>query len=347
MTGNPRQASSNSSICGNNTKLAQTSLPYCHASQLTQQSSDEQWLIKDIWPQEAVGILGGPPKHFKSWLGLDLAISIASQTSFLERFDVKSAAPVLVYFAEDSQNTIRERIQGIILHRQLQLEKLPLFVITSPSLRLDLAQIQNQLRTTLAIIKPCFLLLDPLVRLHRLDENSSSDISFFLGFLRELQRTYNTSILLVHHSGKKVRADLGQSLRGSTDLHAFGDTNFYLHRKRSHVSFTVEHRSAPSIKPILLDLASRNDGSHTHLTIQSSSSTADSSKDSLETRILELLDTIQPMTRTQIRNSLCVQNERLGHALQALQMQDAATNTPKGWLLKSTSSNSKETPLIL
>jgi RecA-family ATPase len=66
--------------------------------------------------------------------------------------------------------------------------------------------------------------------LHRLDENSAADISQLLGFLRELQRTHDTAIVLVHHASKKHRAQPGQALRGSSDLHAFGDSNACLWR---------------------------------------------------------------------------------------------------------------------
>ena len=40
-----------------------------------------------------------------------------------------------------------------------------------------------------------------------------------LGFLREIQRTCELSIALVHHAGKKHHGRAGQSLRGSSDLH--------------------------------------------------------------------------------------------------------------------------------
>ena len=47
-----------------------------------------------------------------------------------------------------------------------------------------------------------------------------------------MQRTYHTAIALVHHASKKHRAQPGQALRGSSDLHAFGDSNAYLARRK-------------------------------------------------------------------------------------------------------------------
>ncbi|MBM4345172.1 MAG: AAA family ATPase [Deltaproteobacteria bacterium] len=92
-------------------------------------------------------------------------------------------------------------------------------------LRLDPQTDQRRLAQAVQRYRPRLLLLDPLVRLHRLDENSASEISGLLGYLRHLQRWGNVAVVLVHHASKKLRAQPGQGLRGSSDLHAFGDSN--------------------------------------------------------------------------------------------------------------------------
>jgi hypothetical protein len=50
-------------------------------------------------------------------------------------------------------------------------------VITAPSLRLDLAEDRQHLQATVAAVRPILLVLDPFVRLHRIDENASSDVA--------------------------------------------------------------------------------------------------------------------------------------------------------------------------
>jgi hypothetical protein len=51
--------------------------------------------------------------------------------------------------------------------------------------------------------------------------------------LRALQRECRVAIALVHHVRKNgsPRGQDGQSLRGSGDLHAWGDSNLYLRRR--------------------------------------------------------------------------------------------------------------------
>ena len=63
-------------------------LPVCRANELKIQPPEKLWLIEPLWAQYAVGIIGGAPKCCKSWLGLDMALSVASATPCLGRFAV-------------------------------------------------------------------------------------------------------------------------------------------------------------------------------------------------------------------------------------------------------------------
>jgi len=53
-------------------------LPVQRASQLSTTGPQTHWLIEGLWAEQAVGILGGEPKCCKSFLALDMALSIAS-----------------------------------------------------------------------------------------------------------------------------------------------------------------------------------------------------------------------------------------------------------------------------
>jgi RecA-family ATPase len=235
-------------------------LPVCKAKDLMIQSEQQAWLIESLWGDAAVGIIGGAPKCCKSWLGLDMAVSVASGTPCLGKFQVSVRGKVLIFLAEDAAHNVRARIEAICAHRNLNINDLDLYVITAATMRLDLETDQQMLTKTLDSLRPKLLILDPLVRLHRLDENSASDISKLLGFLRGLQRSFVTAIVLVHHASKKHRAQPGQALRGSSDLHDFGDSNAYLARKKNNLVLTMEHRAAKPLvpRPISFDLFSGN-----------------------------------------------------------------------------------------
>ena len=306
-------------------------LPVSRANELDIPKPEQAWLIESMWASSAVGIIGGPPKCCKSWLGLDMALSVASRSPCLGQFPVKGPGPALIYLAEDALPAVRARIEALCTHRKIPISILDLFVITSSSLRLDLTRDQQRLKSTLAAYKPRLLLLDPLVRLHRLDENSATDISSLLGFFREMQRTYNTAIVLVHHLSKKHYAQPGQALRGSSDLHAFGDSNAYLKRLKDRIILTLEHRAAKPPDPIALEIVSRPDGTATHLKIVSSAKMPDDV--SLNDQILALLrQEEKPLTRTAIRKRIKCNNQRLGQALLELNKQGNILRTSVGWV---------------
>jgi hypothetical protein len=230
-------------------------LPVKRACDLTDSADQPKWLIEGLWADQAVGILGGEPKCCKSFLALDMAVSVASGAACLRRFPVFRTAPVLVFPAEDALAVVRKRLEGICAAARTRLDALPIYVITAPRLLLDLPCDRELLRNTVAAIKPALLILDPFIRLHRSDENASKEVAPLLGYLRQLQRELNVAVLLVHHVRKGSGTNRpGQALRGSSDLHGWGDSNLYLRRRRTQLLLSIEHRAAPCQDNIPIEL---------------------------------------------------------------------------------------------
>jgi hypothetical protein len=310
-------------------------LPVVQAARLELRNAAHSWLVRELWSQGAVGFIAGAPKLGKSWLGLDLAVSVASGTSCLGHFTVDAPGPALIYLAEDALPLVRDRIASLCAHRGLALDSLDLHVITAASLRLDLPADRERLATTLARRKPRLLLLDPLVRLHALDENNAAEVSEMLGFLRALSREHAVALVLVHHMSKKGRPQLGQALRGSSDLHAWADDSLYLTRGKSTLLLTLEHRSAPAAEPVPLVLLSRDDGSATHLelaTFATSHSAEPMPPRSLRHEIQRALAaSAAPVSRVALRKHLRVNNQQLGRGLEDLERSGQVRRTPTGW----------------
>jgi hypothetical protein len=230
-------------------------LPVERAHRLAERPERERWLITGLWAEEAVGIVGGEPKCCKSFLALDLAVAVASGTPCLRHFAVPHPGRVLLYAAEDALHVVRARLDGICAAARCRLESLDIHVITAPTVRLDLPADRARLQHTVEQLKPRLLLLDPFVRLHRVDENASGEVAPLLAYLRELQRCYRLAVLVVHHAKKGAgRQRAGQALRGSSEFHAWGDSNLYLRRAGNELTLTVEHRAAASPPGITLEL---------------------------------------------------------------------------------------------
>jgi hypothetical protein len=298
----------------------------------------QRWLVEELWGASSVGVIGGAPKCAKTWLGLDIALSVATGTACLGRYTVPEPGPVLVYLAEDALPTVRERIEGMVRYRGLDLGPVEIHVITAPLLRLDRDRDRARLWETTRQFRPKLLLLDPLVRLHGIDENHAGEVAELLAYFRALQRQLDLSVLLVHHTRKSAAGGIaaGQGLRGSSDIHAFGDSNLYLRRSREQLMLSSEHRAAPAAASVYLELVA-TDEKTTHLEVIGevrsgpTKLATDGKQPSLEQRVLDLLDRGATLTRAKLRDSLGVKNERLGEVLEALERAGRLCRTPAGW----------------
>jgi hypothetical protein len=305
-------------------------LPVVRVAELASDEIAERWLVEQLWCAHAVGVIGGAPKCAKTWLGLDVALSVATATPCLGKYTVPEPGPVLIYLAEDALPAVRERIDGMARHRGLDLDQVEIHVITAPALRLDHDRDRTRLWETVRRLRPKLLLLDPLVRLHGIDENHAGDVAELLGYFRLLQRQFGLSVLLVHHTRKNAPDGVaaGQGLRGSGDIHAFGDSNLYLRRTEQHLILSSEHRAAPASSPVYLKLVA-TDAATTHLEVIAEP--GDKNGRGLEEQVLDLLAQGEVLTRARLRDVLAVNNERLGQALESLERAGRVGRTPRGW----------------
>jgi RecA-family ATPase len=317
---------------------ADQSLPVVRVGEIRSEKSAERWLVEELWGASSVGVIGGAPKCAKTWLGLDMALSVATGTACLGKYAVPEPGPVLVYLAEDALPVVRERVEGMARYRGIDLAGVEIHVITAPSLRLDRDRDRMRLLETSKQLRPRLLVLDPLVRLHGIDENHAGEVAELLAYFRSLQRQLDLSVLLVHHTRKNAAggAAAGQGLRGSSDIHAFGDSNLYLRRTSDRLVLSGEHRAASASAPVYLELVA-TDAKMIHLEVigelrdGSAKPTMDGKQRSLEQQVLDLLGQGATVTRAKLRDSLGVKNERLGEALEALEQAGRLCRTPAGW----------------
>jgi RecA-family ATPase len=314
--------------------MSKDPLPIVQAALLDKQQEEQHWLIEGLWARSAIGLIGGAPKCCKTWLGLDMAVSVATGTKALGHFETKAPGKALVFLAEDALSQVRSRIEALCRQRNQDIELIDLYVITAPILRLDLVADQERLAQAVEHLRPRLLVLDPLVRLHRLDENSAAEISGLLGYFRDLQRRFDVAIVLVHHASKKQRSQPGQALRGSSDLHAIGDCNAYLARDGERIVLTLEHRAAKAPSPMVLDLVADPSGSATHLRVHNGPVSSAVTPDDLPQKVLaELASATAPRSRAALRERLRVNNQRLGDVLQSLLESGRAVRSELGWTL--------------
>ena len=313
-------------------ELENLTLPVMRIADIPTEEVPRRWLIEGLWGASAVGIIGGAPKCCKSWLGLEMSVSVATGTPCLGQYPVMDPGPVLIYLAEDGLGTVRSRIVGLLRHRRLNdLQALPVYSITVPSLRLDRETDRERLTETARRLQPRLLLLDPLVRLHALNENDAGEVAQLLSYIRNLQRQLDLAVVLVHHSRKHQPAGVqaGQGLRGSGDLHAFGDSNLYLRRRAGELILTMEHRAAAAPEPVALELITAPEDT-VHLAVRGFPA-REAVEHQLEDEILRALEERTVLNRTRLRDLLSVNNDRLGRTLLKLEAAGKVRRATEGW----------------
>jgi hypothetical protein len=297
---------------------AAVALPYATvpAAELASTTAPLRWIAQDLFLEGGAGILGGAPKSGKSFLALDLCVAIASATTCAGQFPILAPGPVTLLCAEDPHSVVVERLKSLARARQTSLSQLPLHVIVEPAVRLPDGI--DRLAATIDQTKPRLLLLDPLIRLHRADENSAAEMSVILDGLRGLARASHTAILLVHHTRKaSAGSSPGSGLRGSSDLHAFGDTNLYLRKlDRDILELRIEHRAAACPPPLRLRMDVDGGDCPVARFLPAEHSQRD---DPLARQLLSALHASSgPSSSRALRAKLGVRNQSLSEALQLL-----------------------------
>jgi hypothetical protein len=280
------------------------------AAQLADPTAPLRWLLTDLFLVGAAGILGGAPKTGKSFFALDLAVAVASGQPALGRFAVAAPGPVLLLAAEDPPAVVVQRLAALATARATVLATLPVAVIVEAGLRLP--EGLDRLTATVVQHQARLLILDPLIRVHRADENSAAEMAAILDGVRALARATDCAVLLVHHTRKAAAGGIaGHALRGSSDLHAFGDTNLYLRRVASDgpLELRIEHRAAPCPPPLRVRLRTDEAGGQPRACFVGADA---GSADPLRERTLALVRTAPaPVSSAALRTALGVRKQSL------------------------------------
>ena len=311
--------------------------PTLKAAHLPCRPDAPKWLVESLWAEQAVGILGGAPKCAKSFLALHLAVAVASATPCLGRFAVTQPGPVLMFAAEDSTSIVRQRLQAIALNAQIRFEKLDIHLIDTPMIRLDDFDDQCRLAITALQLQPRLLILDPLVRMHGRDENAAAEIAPLLAHLRLLQKARKMAVLVVHHARKSSASRPGVTLRGSSDLHAWGDSNLYLRRSgKTNIVLSVEHRAALSINELQLKLTPKHDSAILQLDTTPPPQPPANPQQRIENALRQAS---RPLSQRELRQQAKTRATTVSQVLHQLLQSGRVTHSKNGYRLNTNAAN--------
>lgn len=166
----------------------------------------EDWVIRDLVPRGEPALVAGPPKTGKTWLTLDVALSVALGTPWLgDAFENTMPGPsrVLVLAFEDARRRLRKRVwelgraRGItpndpLLREHLSISQVPLRL--PGDARAFAAEVKRW--------KPAVVLVDNLTRVMVGDQNSTRDASAFTKQWTQICQDVGSAVVFLHHTTK-------------------------------------------------------------------------------------------------------------------------------------------------
>lgn len=229
-----------------------------------------RWVVDRTLMSQTVGLIVGSPKIGKSWLSLDLGISIASGEPFLGEFKTDRSGPVVYISKEDPEYALQDRAAAIMISKGLGgsvTQRRGGYEIRLPSstlvpLILDLSrgfmftpEHLEELILYLRALKEGFgnisaVIFDPILKMigMGIDEFKVSEVNnavFEPAF--RIVKEVETSVLLVHHRSKS--GQMGKGSYGSIAFHAFADSTLYIQGdapdENGWVQVHNEFKSAP------------------------------------------------------------------------------------------------------
>lgn len=197
------------------------------------------WIAKGMVPV-GLTVLAGKPKIGKSWLGLQLALSVASGSRFLGFETLRG--PVLMVCLEDSDRRISDRLR---LQHAAGDESVE-FLFDWPPLDGDgfdmLAQkvVEGGKSGAYGL---CIIDTLASAKSGKVDENSAAAMSDLLYPLQGLAQEYQLAIVLVFHHRKGAFDDPIWDVRGSSATGAAVDCLIGVYREKGTKEFSLLTRS--------------------------------------------------------------------------------------------------------
>lgn len=171
------------------------------------------WTADGLIPDNSVGLMYGPPGSYKSFLALDICLTLSSG---LEGWDLGEGPQLCtVYVAGEGPRSIaRLRRPAWRAARGLEGE-IPFHLVLTMPRAGDMQSVVDFVTSIKAQgIKPRLIVIDTWARfVLGLNENDAKDAGQAIDALEYIKRSLKCSVLVIHHSSKE-----GKGLRGSSAI---------------------------------------------------------------------------------------------------------------------------------
>lgn len=189
-----------------------------------------KWIVDDLVQESDLAMMIGAPGAGKSFVALDLAFSIATGHTWMNK-KTNETGPV-VWIAAEAAGAMRNRARAYSHARGVVLETIDFWVVEQTITLMDNEQ-ATAITAAIAEKKPKLIVVDTLAAASGgANENSGEDMNVVLSNCRRLHEATGALVLLIHHTGK----DAARGARGWSGLLAAVHTEFQvLHQLDSPV----------------------------------------------------------------------------------------------------------------
>lgn len=185
-------------------------------------ASELSWLVKDYIPEGAFGILYAPPSSAKTFLVVEIAMSIACGESWADRRVMQGT---VMLFLPESPRRVTNQLRAARLRYASRADGGPLFLSPDPVNIYDGPDVEaivadaNKLAAKTG--RPIVLMVfDTWARsIGAADEDKAKDVNRCIEAVSRIQRAVGCAVLVVAHAGKTIE----RGVRGSTAFLAAAD----------------------------------------------------------------------------------------------------------------------------
>jgi len=210
-----------------------------------------------LLPSQGILFVGGEPKVGKSLLVANLALGLAAGTP-LAGFAIPAPRRVLVCQFELPLAQFVSRLRLMRRSFGTAADQYLLVDTRAGGHLLSAPQGLNHFLAAAQTAAAEVIILDPLYSTHDQDENDTRAMAALCQSLLRLRDASRAALIVVHHVRKSIsREEIGSAFRGSSALHAVGDSYLLLRRPSPElptVELRFEFRYAASLPPRLLQL---------------------------------------------------------------------------------------------
>jgi hypothetical protein len=192
------------------------------------------WLVAGLITRGGTAVAAGEPKAgIKTWMLIEIAISIATGTRAFNEFYAEQGR-VAIFFAEDQAQSVRNRVRATLAGGDREIK--PGTLLLQPRGEFidvlkddDLAWLIASARR---LGKLDLLILDPLRDVHSGEEDKSDSMRDVMRRLRLIGEVIGCTVAVSHHVPKQTKDTAarrpGQNLRGSSAIHGSIDSGLYI-----------------------------------------------------------------------------------------------------------------------